>query len=423
FSVHFFILLTVHFNDVKKIIQTQSNVGVTYTSAQICAVKGSTGEMSCTYTYPPRINNQSTEVQKRLWFTAFSNNTPVDLKSDSHYAGRLQCTCSENSCSLMITDLRESDSAEYKFRFRTNQPNVKFTGLPGVNLSVTDLQVQVNKVEFYSDYTWVQLTCQSSCRPDVYVWIKNGRDIFSETTSSSLSFSFFPEDRISCAVKGHEKFPSPSVYAPKLPSVSASPSAEIVEGSSVTLTCSSDANPAANYVWYKNVQRSLKAVSEDAELAFSAVQSSDSGKYFCTAKNKLGVKSAYNFIDVKYAPKLPSVSVSPSAEIVEGSSVTLTCSSDANPAANYTWYKVNHSNPLSEDSHFVFNSIQPFDSGEYYCKALNTLGMNKSGYNTINVTFLCWNIGKPGHFYQSRKSTRTKREKWTCPGKRELIGL
>ncbi|KAJ4944320.1 hypothetical protein JOQ06_012864, partial [Pogonophryne albipinna] len=39
------------------------------------------------------------------------------------------------------------------------------------------------------------------------------------------------------------------------------------------------------------------------------------------------------------APKLPSLSVSPSAEREEGSSVTLTCSSDANPAANYTWYK------------------------------------------------------------------------------------
>ncbi|CAL8401720.1 unnamed protein product [Gadus morhua 'NCC'] len=39
------------------------------------------------------------------------------------------------------------------------------------------------------------------------------------------------------------------------------------------------------------------------------------------------------------APKTPSVTVSPSGEIEEGSSVTLSCSSDANPAANYTWFK------------------------------------------------------------------------------------
>ncbi|KAG7271891.1 hypothetical protein CRUP_038143 [Coryphaenoides rupestris] len=38
-------------------------------------------------------------------------------------------------------------------------------------------------------------------------------------------------------------------------------------------------------------------------------------------------------------PKDTSVSSSPSGEIEEGSSVTLSCSSDANPAAQYTWFK------------------------------------------------------------------------------------
>ncbi|XP_038550801.1 sialoadhesin-like [Micropterus salmoides] len=72
--------------------------------------------------------------------------------------------------------------------------------------------------------------------------------------TSSYKDQFYPRDIISCALKGREDFPSPSVYAPKLPSVSVSPSAEIVEGSSVTLTCSSDANPAAKYTWYKENQ-------------------------------------------------------------------------------------------------------------------------------------------------------------------------
>uniref|UniRef100_A0A3Q3F4C8 Ig-like domain-containing protein n=1 Tax=Labrus bergylta TaxID=56723 RepID=A0A3Q3F4C8_9LABR len=57
----------------------------------------------------------------------------------------------------------------------------------------------------------------------------------------------------------------------------------------------------------------------------------------------------------------------PSAEIVENSTVTLTCSSDANPAANYTWYKKN-GNPRLSTSHkgpeLVFSSVQSSDSGE-----------------------------------------------------------
>uniref|UniRef100_A0A3B4EUM8 Ig-like domain-containing protein n=1 Tax=Pundamilia nyererei TaxID=303518 RepID=A0A3B4EUM8_9CICH len=73
------------------------------------------------------------------------------------------------------------------------------------------------------------------------------------------------------------------------------------------------------------------------------------------------------------APKPPSVSVRPSGEIKEGTSVTLTCSSDANPAATFVWYKTNGRIPLSKEPQLVFRSIQPSDSGQYYCIAANTV--------------------------------------------------
>lgn len=38
------------------------------------------------------------------------------------------------------------------------------------------------------------------------------------------------------------------------------------------------------------------------------------------------------------APSSPTVLVAPSAGQEEGSSLTLTCHTDANPQANYTWY-------------------------------------------------------------------------------------
>nr|XP_010794883.1 PREDICTED: B-cell receptor CD22-like [Notothenia coriiceps] len=178
-------------------------------------------------------------------------------------------------------------------------------------------------------------------------------------------------------------------YAPTIPSVSVSPSAEIEEGSSVTLTCSSDANPAANYTWYKrNNNSDLPPLSEGQRLVFRSIQSSDSGQYYCTAENELGTKTSENiFIDVKYAPKPPSVSVSPSAEIEEGSSVTLTCSSDANPAANHTWYKdeTSYSSILNEEPQFVFGSMQASDSGKYFCSAENTMGRRTSEKLFIDV--------------------------------------
>ncbi|XP_035856501.1 sialoadhesin-like [Sander lucioperca] len=362
------------------VIKGQYGLGVTYTSTQICAVKGSTVNISCSYTYPSAVGDVDTTVEQRFWFIQQF----VDLTTVSEYSGRVQYHSENKDCSLRISDLRKRDSAEYKFWFITNQGG-NYVGYPGITLSVTDLQVQVRRLEVSWSSNWAELKCQSSCpllgRPS-YVWYKNGQNIQGQR-SNSYSASFYPADSFSCAVRGHEDFPSPSVYGPKLPSVSVSPSAEIVEGSSVTLTCSSDANPAAKYTWYKEKPDS-KYLSKGPRLIFSSIRSSDSGQYYCTAENELGTKtSQYKFIDVKYAPKLPSVSVSPSAEIVEGSSVTLTCSSDANPAANYTWYKENEDSPKASGQIFTITDFRAEHSGNYYCEAQNRRGRQNS---TLHLT-------------------------------------
>uniref|UniRef100_A0AAQ4S2Q1 Ig-like domain-containing protein n=1 Tax=Gasterosteus aculeatus aculeatus TaxID=481459 RepID=A0AAQ4S2Q1_GASAC len=219
----------------------------------------------------------------------------------------------------------------------TNKPGEKYTGSPGVTLSVTGLQVQVRR----SNSTWLELTCHSSCvlsdRAEYY-WYKNGEII---KRGSSLLVSSGSTDRYSCYLGASSGQRSPAVYGPQRPSVSVSPSAEMLEGGSVTLTCSADANPAASYTWYKEEGTSdPHLLSEEPQLVFSSIQSSDSGRYSCTAENQLGRKTSdFISIDVKYGPQRPSVSVSPSAEMLEGGSVTLTCSADANPAASYTWYR------------------------------------------------------------------------------------
>ncbi|XP_062282332.1 B-cell receptor CD22-like [Scomber scombrus] len=366
-------------------VQGQDDWGVTYTSTKICALKGSTVDIHSTYSYPSRMNNVDTTVDETFWFTK----NFVDLRTDSEYAGRVQYHCDKNDCIMRITDLRERDSAEYKFRFITNQPGGKYTGEPGVTLTVKDLQVQVNPSTI--NPSSAELKCHSSCRlPDhsSFIWYNNGEKI-TRQTSSSYSTNFNDGDNYSCAVTGYEDFPSPSVYVSKLPSVSVSPSGEIIEGSSVTLTCSSDANPAAIYTWYKkNVNPELQPLSKEPQLVFSSIQSSDSGEYYCTAENQPWKRtSEYIFIDVKYAPKFPSVSVGPSAEIMEGSSVNLTCSSDANPAANYTWYKNNQTLLQRSEGHFHFTSISSEDRGMYYCNSENKYGQINSSFLFIDVQY------------------------------------
>ncbi|KAL7404489.1 hypothetical protein ABVT39_015520 [Epinephelus coioides] len=190
------------------VIQSQSGWGVTYTSTEICALKGTTVEIRCSYTYPSRIYGHATTVEKTFWFTKINGPVPVDLTTDPQYSGRVQDHCDKirNYCTLRITDLRESDSAEYKFMFITNQPGGSSTGSSGVTLSVTDLKVNFN---FGSSSP---VLCQSSCHLPgnySYIWYKNGQKIPEETSYSyqgrvDLSYSY------SCAVGGYEVFPAPS---------------------------------------------------------------------------------------------------------------------------------------------------------------------------------------------------------------------
>ncbi|XP_041640093.1 B-cell receptor CD22-like [Cheilinus undulatus] len=282
-----------------------------------------------------------------------------------------------------------------------------------------------------------------------------------EQTSSSYRGSVDPAGVYSCS---YEDYRSPSVYAPTAPTVLMIPTGDIMKNSSVTLNCSSDANPPPKYTWYKRNQSLLRGL----QLYLDSVQSSDSAEYYCVVDNNLGRRtSEHVFVDVKYgpqtailtlnpsaevaeglpltltcssdanpaatytwykanqilgqglvniydftslssedkgiyscksenqyAPKPPSVSASPSAEIVEGRAVTLMCSSDANPAANYTWYKENEDSPLASGQIFTITDFSANHSGNYYCEALNTRGRHNSTFTLTVVagmlfTFTC----------------------------------
>uniref|UniRef100_A0AAQ4NSB0 Ig-like domain-containing protein n=1 Tax=Gasterosteus aculeatus aculeatus TaxID=481459 RepID=A0AAQ4NSB0_GASAC len=263
-----------------QVIQSQDGWRVNYHQTDVCAAKGSTVKISCDYTYPHGI--RYSDIKDRFWFTKEKDGEPVDLRTDSEYSGRVNYTCYSKDCYLIITDVRESDSAEYKFTFMTNKPGEKYTGSPGVTLSVTGFQVQVGR----SDSTLFELTCHSSCvlpGHRVYVWYKNEEYFM---TGSSLLVSSGSTDRYSCYLGGYWDQRSPAVYGPQRPSVSVSPSAEMLEGGSVTLTCSADANPAASYTWYKEHEDSPRASGQIFTITnFTAEHS---GNYYCEAQNEMG---------------------------------------------------------------------------------------------------------------------------------------
>uniref|UniRef100_A0AAY3ZVT3 Ig-like domain-containing protein n=1 Tax=Denticeps clupeoides TaxID=299321 RepID=A0AAY3ZVT3_9TELE len=251
--------------------------------------------MSCNYTYP------SQHVVTRAFWCNYPMDT--DLTQQPRYAGRARAACNttEQRCSLIIDGPNAGDDDQYNCRILADQTLNKWTGRPGIMLSTTDLQVEI--VGAATEGNDVRLVCKTSCylsSSPTYSWKKNGEPLEMEPTKNNelLLHPVSREDggRYSCAVKGHEDLSSAEVdlnvtYSPKNTTALVSMPAEIPEGGSVTLSCSSDANPPVqNYTWFKENVTSPVAAGQN--FTITNFTSAENGLYYCQAANPLGSQNS-----------------------------------------------------------------------------------------------------------------------------------
>ncbi|XDV16455.1 hypothetical protein PO909_016160, partial [Leuciscus waleckii] len=362
---------------------------VSYSPSHICALKDSTVIMRCTYTYPTGY-----QIMKVFWTKTLvkDNDEFPDLSNDPEYSQRLQYLGDKQKyCTVRLSHVTLKDSHMYYFRFITNKPDGKWTGDPGVTLTVTDLQVE--SPERVTEGDSVNLRCKSSCALTdraTFIWYRNSQPLTErrDRNNELLLQSVRREDsgRYSCAVDGHTHI-SPAVqlnvmYPPVNPVISISPSGVIVEGDSVTLNCISDSNPPAEISWFKGGT----FVGSGRIYSISKISSDDSGEYKCKSINEHGEKySDAVTLNVMYPPRSVSVSISPSGVIVEGDSVTLNCISDSNPPAEINWIKGR--TIVGSGRIYSISKISSDDSGEYKCKSINEHGEKYSDAVTLNVMY------------------------------------
>ncbi|CAM4462772.1 unnamed protein product [Leuciscus chuanchicus] len=324
-----------------------------------------------------------------FWFKNAENGVePPDLSNDPEYSQRLQYLGDkQQNCTVRLSHVTLQDSHKYCFRFITDKADGKWTGDPGVTLTVTDLQVE--SPERVTEGDSVTLRCKSSCALTdraTFIWYRNSQPLTErrDRNNELLLQSVRREDsgRYSCAVVGHTPI-SPDVqlnvmYSPRNVSVSISPSGVIVEGDSVTLNCISDSNPPAEISWIKGGM----IVGSGRIFNISKISSDDSGEYKCKSINKHGEKYSDNVtLNVMYPPRSVSVLMSGSGVIVEGDSVTLNCISDSNPPAlNFSWFKENETSAVGSGQ--SFSALQ---SGRFYCQAHNQHGSQRSDAVTVPV--------------------------------------
>ncbi|XP_030606620.1 sialoadhesin [Archocentrus centrarchus] len=252
----------------------------------------------------------------------------------------------------------------------------------------------------------VTLTCSSDAAPPVesFAWFK-------DMESGSIPDSFRPQLHLSnlkytdrgeyfCVARnslGTDRSRALLLnvtYSPKNTHVLVSPRGDIREASFVNLSCISLANPPANrYAWYRIIGDQVISKGNFQILTFPSVRAHHAGQYYCRASNALGYQtSPVATLTVLYPPKNTSVLARPSSVVDAGRPLTLTCSTQANPAVdNFTWHRlaldggslqswVTKSGPV-----FTISEVGPSASGQYYCEARNRIGAHSSPVLTVRV--------------------------------------
>ncbi|XP_056125700.1 uncharacterized protein LOC130103471 [Rhinichthys klamathensis goyatoka] len=174
---------------------------VSYSSRRVCALMGSTVDISSTYSHPSGYT-----VDKTFWHYVQPGDFS-DLREELQFAGRVEY----EGNTLRIKELKMNDSGEYKFRIITDTAEGKYSGSPGVILTVTDMTV-ISSPNIISEGQEVILICSTKCTLNnnhTYFWFKNGRLVTDGFTKANKLYldSVSNEDlqEYSCAVEGREE--------------------------------------------------------------------------------------------------------------------------------------------------------------------------------------------------------------------------
>ncbi|XP_043844995.1 sialoadhesin [Dromiciops gliroides] len=225
-----------------------------------------------------------------------------------------------------------------------------------------------------------------------YSWFKNNmwmEDLAAETltyarVSSANTGFYFCKVQNSKGVKASPPVNLEVTYAPRVPVLTSF--LETQRGQRAIIHCSVDSEPPANLTLQHGGRVLASSNSQDTpsqrfsitsgynslRLSIRGLEAEDGGDYQCEAVNALG-KATSNH---DFRADTAWVGIHPTAEVVEGEEVTLSCvaAQGAQPYALYTWYQNGEWLKEGPLSFLTFPRVLKANSGSYYCQAQDSLG-------------------------------------------------
>ncbi|KAK9981618.1 hypothetical protein ABG768_001142 [Culter alburnus] len=379
------------------------DLGVNYSPSYVCALKGSTVKISCTLKYPPG------HVIRTVFWTkpAITDGELPDLRNDQRKRGRVQYHSEDKDThSITLTNVTEADKHVYYCRFTTNNADGKWTGIPGVQLDVTDLQVETQQRVKEGDS--VTLTCKSSCsltEQTTFIWFRNTQrfteGIEKENQLHLQSVSSSDEGNYRCAVRGNnDHLISPDVHlnvewvdGQQDWGVNYSPSYVCaLKGSNVKISCTlkyPHGHVIRTAFWTKHVvtdgespdlcsdpekRGGIQCLNEDKDtssITLTKVTEADKHVYYCRFTTNIegnwtGIPGVQLDITVK-----TNLQVETQQRVKEGDSVTLTCKSSCSltEQTTFIWYRNRErfTEGIVKENQLHLQSVSSSDAGNYRC--------------------------------------------------------
>ncbi|XP_045064270.1 carcinoembryonic antigen-related cell adhesion molecule 5-like [Coregonus clupeaformis] len=377
-----------------------------------------------------------------------------------NYKGRV--TLSRTTGSLELRNLSLDDSGEYLVNIITAADvSLKKTTRLKVFERVSDVMLTSNDsdilVEFNSS---VSLSCSSSgSSPFSYRWLNSSSEVTASdgvqvrdgnSTLTIVRVTRYDQGPYTCIVSNPiSSVPSQNVtltisYGPDRTTMNVTPPDVLYgSGSNLTLSCSAESSPPAQFQWALN---GTLLYNRGPELSLEHIQASQSGSYSCWAHNTRTLRYQISEpSDITVLERISNVNIPnpTNLPIIEGNYVTLTCdasgsistrewmkagqplslsdnilfsednktasinpvkrtdsgiymipvsvtftltcSADSNPPASYTWMH-NETKIPGHSPEFTKENSEYFDSGNYTCTATNYVtGNNTSAVHELSV--------------------------------------
>ncbi|XP_074540299.1 hemicentin-1-like [Halichoeres trimaculatus] len=412
---------------VKKTCQDR-NYCISLREGVITAEAGLCVEIPCSFT-----TNSDFTTTNIVWFKCGTPDSDCQDKDiiynsydhseevESGFKGRvslLEPNMTQRNCSIIINDLRKSDSGYYQLRVEgtTGSKSNRFLfTIKRSNVSVKDLtQKPTVMVPPLTEGQQTTLRCTapglcSGSAPEItWMWRGGGGgggagniqtqnlSAFAHKHSSTLTFTPSAEHHgtnVTCQVSFNnsistEKTETLNVNYLKDPVIRGEKTVQL--GDALNLTCSVDSFPPSVVTWTKlNSDKTLIKDTKTAKLIIPDVTAEDVGKYVCSASHQIINRTAEVTVTVK-----PSISNGSVCE-VQSEVLTCVCISQGFPLPTIEWPQLENQTNYSLTTsvsintvNFVIASVKDQNYTSVGCVSSNEVGEVKAELEVIikNVT-------------------------------------